>query len=225
MRTHKESGRLDSTDMDGYWAVSGCRDDAVRVRNPVERRDVRRGRCPRPPDGVLSINVLHVSYAVAALLFLVVVILSVRLWGYPPPRVTLTDTAYLSCHSSWITYRGKCLYVDADRLYTWNDSIAFCERAGAQLATFDDNADLDFMFATIDLTHHWIGLYRSSETAAWTWINGTRFHNSTRTVIRGNEPYVYLQGRRLSTARATAMRRPTCMKPQVARRCGDYSPS
>ena len=99
----------------------------------------------------------------------------------PADKSMIFESDFLGCEDGWRKYRESCYYVpgnaNANRK-TWYEAEAICEDLGGTLATVEDRAESDFIYAMLrennDLNHLWIGLNDFGHKNWWKdWVDGT----------------------------------------------------
>lgn len=91
------------------------------------------------------------------------------------PQISIINT-YASCPRKWIGVGNKCYYFN-ETPSNWTFSQTLCEAQQAELARFDNQAELNFLKRHKGRSNPWIGLHRESSAHPWKWTDNTEYNN------------------------------------------------
>ncbi|XP_074051424.1 killer cell lectin-like receptor subfamily B member 1A [Macrotis lagotis] len=144
-------------------------------------------RLDRP--GGISRRLIYSTVAGGSFILILVLVVAVTISNragessdHLVPEDVFCPEAPRECLKDWIRVFSKCYLLSMDQK-PWNDSQQTCRSLGANLATFQNQEEMEFLMKRIGTPPHWFGLIHKMETSSWTWIDGSPL--STWLLIEG----------------------------------------
>ncbi|XP_072044711.1 uncharacterized protein [Amphiura filiformis] len=87
-----------------------------------------------------------------------------------------TAIAQSACDSGWEEYNGKCYYIQAPSVPSWDDARTACQGMGGDLVVINNQAENNFLQNLIPNTGrlgYWIGLTDAATEGTFVWVDST----------------------------------------------------
>ncbi|XP_072038583.1 CD209 antigen-like protein A [Amphiura filiformis] len=79
-----------------------------------------------------------------------------------------------ACDWGWKEYNGKCYYIQAPSVQSWDYARTTCQAKGGDLVVINNQAENDFLRRKlISSGGHWIGLTDAESEGTFVWVDTT----------------------------------------------------